>query len=226
MKNIKAVIFDFDGTLYDHKGAVRKLLKELKFSHKLLAGAERKVRSRLKGIYTGDRQSFDERFFYEFSRIVKKSPRDLQDWYDSVYLEAMITSLKKNFKARANVNSLLTFLKEQKIKTAVYSDYSKTKERMEALNINTAAVTGIFNAEDLGGLKPAVQLLYKITEELKVKPEETLFIGDRSDTDGKGALAAGMNYIQVLTHKTKKNEETLTWVEICQIIQAHFLKNE
>ncbi|MBO6176293.1 MAG: HAD family hydrolase [Treponema sp.] len=226
MKNIKAVIFDFDGTLYDHKGAVRKLLKELKFSHKLLAGAERKVRSRLKGIYTGDRQSFDERFFYEFSRIVKKSPRDLQDWYDSVYLEAMITSLKKNFKARANVNRLFTFLKEQEIKTAVYSDYSKTKERMEALNINTATVTGIFNAEDLGGLKPAVQLLYKITEELKVKPEETLFIGDRSDTDGKGALAAGMNYIQVLTHKTKKNEEALAWGEICQIIQAHFLKNE
>ena len=226
MRNIKAVIFDFDGTLYEHRGAARKLLKELKFSHKLLAGAERRLRSRLKGLYTGDRQTFDRYFFTEFSRMVKKSPQELQTWYDNIYLEAMISSLKKNFKARANVNNLFTFLREQGITTAVYSDYSRTKERMEALNIDTSIITRIFNAEDLGGLKPAVQLLYKITEELKVKPEETLFIGDRSDTDGKGALAAGMNYIQVLTHKTKKNEEALTWVEICHIIQTHFLKNE
>ena len=52
-KNIKAVIFDFDGTLYDFKGVTKNLLKNLSILSIIRAGKERKLRHIYKGKYFG-----------------------------------------------------------------------------------------------------------------------------------------------------------------------------
>lgn len=226
MKNTKAVIFDFDGTLYDFKGYTLNLLKQLKFSDKFLAAKERKVRSKLKGCHTDSKETFENLYFTEFSKVSKKSQIELKSWFYNTYLKALIACLKKNYSTRANTKELFTFLKETGIKTAVYSDYPFTKERMQATGLDPDSVDLIIDAQTLGSLKPSKENLLFISKKLGIKEEECLVVGDRKDTDGKGAELAGMQYIQIQTHKTKKNEDAILWSEFCQLIQAHCSQNK
>ena len=38
---------------------------------------------------------------------------------------------------------------------------------------------------------------------ISIAPENCLVVGDRVDTDGKGAFDSGMKYVEIKTHKTK-----------------------
>ena len=59
----------------------------------------------------------------------------------------------------------------------------------------------------------------EIAQNLKVNPQNILVVGDRDDTDGEGARLAGMNYIQIATHKTKvidPNHPVWSWTKFAE----------
>jgi len=218
-----AVIFDFDGTLYDFKGVPQKLIMNNPLSLFTIK-AERDIRRSMKGIFFGSKENFRKE---QSERLCRKSgfktPESALSWYENVYMKSMISILKNHYTGRDSAEKVFKFLKEKNIYTAVFSDYSFVKERMSAVNLSPDLCDYIFSAEDLGGLKPAVEPFLKIAEIMKVSPDKILVVGDRDDTDGEGARKAGMDFIQIITHKTKeadyhKNHPLLSFEEFSTII--------
>lgn len=209
LENISAVIFDFDGTLYDNHGLAANFIKNDIFeSIKMLA--ERKTHKILKGIYLDSYEEFYKEYIKQLTicrhkKTVEKNLQKISDWYKNVFLKVLVKIIGEKYKSRENVNLLFEKLKNQNIKIAVLSDYEAVPERMNALNISSENVDLIYGAAQLGGLKPAPQIFLKIAEQLKINPENILVVGDREDTDGQGARNAGMKFVQIQTIKNTKS---------------------
>ena len=131
----------------------------------------------------------------------------------------MTKTLEKHFNCRRGTEKLFAFLKEKNIKTAVFSDYAFVPQRMKAIGLEGVS-DFLFSAEILGGLKPACEPFFKIAKVLGVKAENILVIGDRPDTDGRGALNSCMKSLIVKTEKNSNQnlENIFTWEEILSII--------
>lgn len=219
---IKAIIFDFDGTLYDFKGLTKKLLLSIPFSL-FKAKAERETRRFFKGKSFASKEEFQNSYFSFLASKTHTSPEKAKKWYDSVYMKAMVKTLKRNFRKREDADKILKTLKENGIKTAVFSDYGLVEKRLEAVGLSPSLFDLCTDAETMGGLKPAKTSFEKVAELLKTESENCLMVGDRSDTDGKGALSSGMKFIQIRTHKTPENEKNsptgiLSWEDFSSLI--------
>lgn len=217
LTNIKAVIFDFDGTLYNFEGLVKKLLSELDFKGILYANRERAVRSRFKGKFFGSGEGFYAAYFSELAKSCLTSPGKIQKWFRESYMQALLHVLQKYCTARDGVPKLFETLRTAGIKTAVFSDYALVKERLNAVGISENAADFLFSAEELGGLKPAKEPFLEIARQMETPPENILVVGDRSDTDGDGAKQGGMHFVQIKTHKTKEEEtDAVEWEDFSE----------
>ncbi len=200
---IKAVIFDFDGTLYDFKHLTFHIichsLKDL-----MLVKAERSTRKELRGKDFETEAHFHDAFFDIIASKTRKSKNYVRDWYFSVYLPRLIRVLEKYYTARAGTAFLFEELKKSAIQCAVYSDYTAVSHRLEAIGLNPEHCGLLYCSERLGSLKPSVRASKTICDDLHVLPSQILMIGDRADTDIAFAKNSGMKYIQIKTHKTKK----------------------
>jgi hypothetical protein len=66
-----------------------------------------------------------------------------------------------------------------------------------ALDFTPGPRVRLYGPESFGAQKPAPGPFRIIAGDLGVSPGETLVIGDREDTDGVGALAAGMSFFRL-----------------------------
>ena len=206
-KGISAVIFDFDGTLYDNSKVAKYLIKAKPLSSFRML-ADRKARKALKGSYF----ETEEAFLFEYSKVASKKcllpcrAKAFLAWYQNTYMPLMTKVLHDKCRAGAGagngadssgaseVNTVFAELHSLNIKTAILSDYPFVKERMAALGISDENVDLIKASQELGGLKPAAALFEKVAWQLGVEASHILVIGDRDDTDGQGARNAGMQY--------------------------------
>lgn len=196
MENRSAVIFDFDGTLYDKKNfAIHLVIPHLAQAFKMKA--ERNARKILKGKYFGSSQEFYNAFFTEISRQTNISTQKISRWYTEKYLPLMTKVLQKHYKAFPYTEEIFRNLKKAGIKIIVYSDYSCVAERLNAIGIDPSLVDILLSAEETGGLKPSEEPLLQLMEKLNLKPEEILVVGDREDTDGECARRTGMSFAHV-----------------------------
>lgn len=208
LENIQAVIFDFDGTLYNSKGIEKNLiLKWPYFFSRMLA--DRNARNSIKGTYFGSFDALFDRYALEISKRTLISADKVKLWNRNIYMPGMVKLLRKKYTARPHLVELFNSLEKKGIKLAVFSDYGFVKERLDALGIpqnmlSKELQSHIYNAEDLGGLKPTKDPFLNIARDLNTAPKNVLVIGDRNDTDGEGARASGMNFVLLKTHKTKE----------------------
>jgi FMN phosphatase YigB (HAD superfamily) len=113
----------------------------------------------------------------------------------------MVRVLKRHYTLRPGVRELFRFLeggdRAGPAGIAIYSDYPCLRERLGALGFGPGPRVRLYGPESFGAQKPAPGPFRAIAGELGVSPGETLVIGDREDTDGAGALAAGMNFLRL-----------------------------
>jgi FMN phosphatase YigB (HAD superfamily) len=103
----------------------------------------------------------------------------------------MVKVLQKWYKP---VQWLLPFLqqcREQGLRLVVLSDYGHTKEKIQALGLDESLFDWVVSAPELGGLKPAPELMACVAATMGVLPQQCLLVGDREDTDGE--LAKSVN---------------------------------
>ena len=134
------------------------------------------------------------------------TPEDALNWYSNRYMGTMCFLLKRYYSQRPQLPQVFAKLHEKGIKIVVFSDYPRVRQRIRALDFSDdtlATINGIYSAEDFGSQKPAPRPFLEIAKNLDVEPQNCLMVGDRDDTDGVGARATGMNFIQIQTHKTK-----------------------
>jgi FMN phosphatase YigB (HAD superfamily) len=115
----------------------------------------------------------------------------------------MVRALKTHYELRPGAKALFDLLKlpktspwgpHREIPVAIYSDYPMLRERLEALGLDPGSKIRLYGPESFGAQKPAPRPFRHIAADLGLRPEETLIIGDREDTDGRGALTAGMRF--------------------------------
>ena len=109
----------------------------------------------------------------------------------------MVLALRLRHTPRPWVKPLIEECHRRGIYLAVYSDYGCVHEKLRALGLNTNDFCYLVSAPELGGLKPAKECAEKVLKTLGVAPEETLFVGDRDDTDGESARAVGAQFFLI-----------------------------
>jgi FMN phosphatase YigB (HAD superfamily) len=212
-----ALIFDLDGTLFDVRGFGRRLVFA-RPGDALVILAERRIRKGLAGCDFGSPDAYYEEFFSRMSRTSRLAPERLRAWYFDRYMPRMCGLLKKHYRPRPGAAGLFEGLTRSGFPFAVYSDYPWGRERLSALGLEGGKPYG---PEVFGAQKPAVRPFLSIAEALNTPPDRTLVIGDRDDTDGAGAAAAGMGYIGIGNHKRRKGTAfpSLSWERCAALLR-------
>ena len=186
----KVVVFDLDGTLYNKKGMTRRMMFGAFFEWRMML-RERNTRKQLRGIWMGNKESFYHRYFETMASGRLYSADYARWWYNTRYMPLMVKVLKKYYKPADWVIPFVSQCKQLGIRLVVLSDYGHTKEKLQALGMECALFDWVISAPELGGLKPASQLMACVAAKMGVPPNQCLIIGDREDTDGE--LARSVN---------------------------------
>ena len=96
---IKAIVFDLDGTLYDKRGIVRRMIFGQLGSLSVLA-AEQRSKKALRGHYFGTEEAFYDHFFEAMSRGHLYSAKVARWWYFHIYMPLMVLTLRLRHKPR------------------------------------------------------------------------------------------------------------------------------
>lgn len=202
----KHFVFDLDGTLYDSKGMpLRLIFGDLR--HCLLLKSERTVRRIFRGKPFEDADDYYDTLFDAISQERKVPVEAVRKWYFEGYMPQTVAILKAHYRARPEVPALFEWIHARGGRIAVISDYGFVREKLDAIGITEGMVDYEFEAPALGGLKPCTRTYKKMLEILGLPLEEILMVGDRLDTDGRGAIDAGIEFFYI-------DKKTNTWQEL------------
>jgi phosphoglycolate phosphatase/putative hydrolase of the HAD superfamily len=196
---IKAVIFDVDGTLYTQSRLRKKMLfsllshytlrpwawKDILILHHFRAEREKKAGVVCRNLEEAQYAWCAEKSHFPIPRIRKV----IDYWmfkFPNRYLAGCMYP---------GVKSCFTSLRSKGIKIGIYSDY-KALDKLQAMGLKADVVVCSTDAH-IDFLKPHPKGLLYIAENLGLKPEECLFIGDRMELDGECAIKAKMPYLIV-----------------------------
>ena len=193
---IRLVIFDLDGTLYAKSNMVWHMMFAAPSDWRMM-WAERKTRKQLRGKWLGDENKFYQTYFQTMATYCSLSTDQLRTWYFEKYMPLMVNVIRKYYKPLEWLLPFIAKCKQRRIRLVILSDYGHALEKLEALGINKSLFDWVVSAPELGGLKPASQLITLITNHMGVTPSQCLVIGDREDTDGQLAQTAGAAFYLV-----------------------------
>lgn len=221
--NYQAYIFDFDGTLYDNKSMGFHLILSDVF-HMFMIGAERTARKNLRGVEFASKEEFLKTFYNHAAKVCHVSEEKFAVWYEQKYIRNLDKVLKRHYKAFPDAEKVFKQFRDNGAKVCVFSDYSMVEDRMRAIGLNPESVDFTIDAEEYGALKPAVSPFLKVAEKMQIDPANILMIGDRLSTDGLGAVNAGMNFLQIDTHRDEKGTVTINGKQYPSMPWNSFLK--
>jgi HAD superfamily hydrolase (TIGR01549 family) len=197
--DVKAVIFDVDGTLYTQSRLRKKMAYALltyyavrpwRVGDILILRHFRAEREKRTGHAGGDLENAQYKWCaqkgnYSVSRV-KQVVNQWMFTFPNKYLAACTYPGTKSFFGK---------LKSLNIKIAIYSDY-KAHDKLKAMDLPADLVVSSTDPE-IDRFKPDPKGLLYIADKLGIQPQECLFIGDRPELDGECAINAGMPYLIV-----------------------------
>ncbi len=192
---LKAIVFDLDGTLYESRHFPLRLILSNPLSIGYLA-AERKCRKKLKSRqFSNANEYYDELFLLMAGGSEAKAVK-CRKWFYDIYMQSQVRIIGKVFGPRPHLKELLEHLKEN-YKVGVLSDYGFAKEKLSACGLDADSFDLVRESPELGGLKPNRNVFERFCGQLGVAPDEVLMIGDKVSSDG-GSLDAGMQFIHII----------------------------
>lgn len=187
----RLVVFDLDGTLYAKSGMVLRMMCALP-GHWQKMLAERKTRKQMRGQWMGEH--FYANYIEALAQGCHTTSAKAQAWYEQVYMPQMVEVIRRYYPLASWVKPFVAECKSKGIRLVVLSDYGHTQEKLAALGLEVDLFDWVVSAPELGGLKPASQVLNAVIKRLEVSPAQCLVIGDRTDTDGEMAKAIGADF--------------------------------
>ena len=189
MKNKKAIIFDFDGTLSDTVSAIAEAanltLVRLGYEEKTLIevqnaignGATNMIRRLLPNSVSND------------TKYIERARRLYDEMYELTYLHTVDTY--------EGIMSVLAELSEnKKMKIAVFSNKQDPYVKGLCKQLFPKDLISCALGQTELPIKPDPAGVFKILETLGVAPEECIFVGD-SEVDYHTAKNAGIDFIGV-----------------------------
>ncbi len=202
---LKAIVFDLDNTLENYSIAERIAeLKLSRFVEKEL-GVNHKVFLEL---------------FHKYKISYSKKPNTPRDYSRALWMKRVFSDLKvdvsdaiikkfevflwdevnKRVRLFKNTRSVLSSL-SKRFKLGLISDSDGDKsfklDRIKHLGIKKYFKT-IVTSDDTGFNKPDKRVFLLVLKRLRVKPEETIMVGDNLKTDMIGAKSVGMKTIWLM----------------------------
>jgi HAD superfamily hydrolase (TIGR01549 family) len=206
---IRLVVFDVDGTLYDQRGLRFCMLGEMilysirsrSIGFISILRAYRRIREQL-----GDalHEDFERELTSRTAAFVGCSEDQVrstaEEWLERRPLRHLIRY------RYPQLPELFQGLRKRGKKIGVFSDYPARK-KLEALELD-ADVVICASDQDVGVLKPHAKGLHVLMSRAAMNPAETIMIGDRPERDGLAARAAN---VRALIRSRKPIEGWLTF---------------
>ncbi len=188
---IKAVLFDLDNTLIDFM-KFKRVSCEAAIDAMMDAGLKLEKDEALKKLYKiYFKEGLEDPLI--FQKFLTKVIGDV-DYRILAYGIVAYRQARTGFlHPYPHTKKTLLRLKEKGLKLAIISDAPKIKAWIRLVNMNLDDFFDIVVAfEDTGKKKPDKEPFLKALEELNLKPEECLMVGDWPERDLKGAKALGI----------------------------------
>lgn len=220
---IKVVIFDVDGTLYDQVCLRRKMVMELlrAFLRSKISlcevGILRCFRTTREGLADASVRNLERIQYKEVANRLGVSPDHVRSVVDTWIYNRPLRFVKRcRF---PGVKEFFEALQRESIKIAVFSDYPAS-EKLLKLELN-ADLIRVSTDPDVDELKPNPRGLITISRDFNVSPRQCLMIGDRQDRDGKAASRAGMGFLMKSRRQATPNSFADYFSLINVITKAH-----
>ncbi len=184
LEGVEAVSFDVDGTLYELprlRAAIRRLALARLLGAPLATPRELRRLARLRRAMEATRAAGGD-----LAALTLPEPRDAlaaleERWY--------VAALRR-CGPRPGVREALDALAARGVRRVVLSDHP-AETKLAALGL-ADAFERVYVGEVLGALKPSPVPFRAALADLGLAPSALLHVGDRPETDGAGAAAAGV----------------------------------
>jgi putative hydrolase of the HAD superfamily len=196
-QDIAAVLFDLDGTLLDDDAAWRAGMKTM------LVRCPQVERSRAFEAWIGAMEESFDRYLggeltFEESRIAR-----IRSWSDSLsivvepgdepaWFDDYLAGYEAAWAAFDDVEFALAKLEGFRLGVITNGEGTQQRAKITALGLDSAFEVVICSG-DVGYAKPDQRIFEVAAGRLGLPPDRCLFVGDRRDSDARGALAAGMS---------------------------------
>jgi FMN phosphatase YigB (HAD superfamily) len=216
---VRGIIFDLDGTLYDMSWYMKPLFFLRLFPHGARLPRFLHTRESFAGKDMGTRQCLLESLSEEYSKVEGIAPERVREWIDGPFYAAFvsITPLFRFF--RPGIVPLLSLLRQKGLRLGVLSDYDHVEDRLARLSLPASLFDTIASSEASGALKPNSRPYEAMAYEWAVAACNILVIGDRADTDGAAAKAAGMQFLLIENGRSRRGGG-LHWSELKKLLSG------
>jgi HAD superfamily hydrolase (TIGR01549 family) len=205
-RGVRAVLFDVDGTLYAQTPLRLLMAAELALDG-IRSGSLQRTRrvARVIGTFRWTREELrsvsdaslllEELQFERTSARVGIAIHEVRAVVDEWIMERPLKHLSRV--RRRGLTALLETLAERGIQIGALSDYP-TDAKLRALGVAKYFSLGLCTTDRaVNAFKPHPKGFRQACEAWGVAPQEVLYVGDRPETDGAGAAAAGMRCVIV-----------------------------
>lgn len=205
MTPFRAVVFDLDGTLFDHHGASRAAVD----SFVTAQGVDPTDEIR-EAWFSAERQQFEEfragritfaeqrrrRLRQALPSLGRAVPAD-DDALDELFGH-YVRAYRRAWRAFSDSWSVLEALRRAGLRIGILTNGNEDQQldKLESLGL-AALVDVVCTSERLGVAKPDARAFHAVAAELGIRPTDCLFVGDDPEHDIAGATAAGMIALQV-----------------------------
>jgi putative hydrolase of the HAD superfamily len=216
---VLGIIFDLDGTLYDMSWYMKPLFFLRLFPHGIRLLRFLHVRESFAGKDMGTRQHLIETLSDEFSKVEGVAPGKIRAWIEGPFYASFVAIMPFFRFFRPGIAPLLSSLKEKGLRLGVLSDYDRVRERLAKLSLPPSLFDTIASSEAAGALKPNSRPYEAMVKEWGMAPCNILVIGDRTDTDGAAAKAAGMQFL-LIENGRRGGGRGLHWKELRELLSG------
>ncbi|MGB4984150.1 MAG: HAD family hydrolase [Erysipelotrichaceae bacterium] len=218
---IKAIIFDYDGTLSNRTTSAYNAIKHIITSNSKKVLSKIELEAIVQDCLTWDQfGAFNRKFL--FDNLRNKYDIDINVSDEATYWYEHFCGFQVLYPKSIEVIERLQ--KEYKLAIITNGQSSTQKKKIENVGLNNY-ISNIYVGGDFEHQKPHSQIYLQCCEDLGVDPSECLFVGDTFSTDILGAYRLNMKCVFLINDRNRPMEfdeiyRIYNIEELCQVIDG------